>query len=139
MVSMPSSYSSYSSLRVAPLGLTLALCVAGAWDVGVLPVGCSGGGAVMGCLGRMSSRTVDSNWAAKIRYRVAVVRTVGSGSCVGMAAGRVVFGYDNTRLDIIADPYTNIHTHQINRVKKWTHTRTHRVSVGIGYPVDMLL
>jgi hypothetical protein len=48
----------------------------------------------------------------------------------GMAAGRVVFGYDNTRPDIIPDPYTNIHTHQVNRVKKWTRTRTHRVSVG---------
>jgi hypothetical protein len=49
---------------------------------------------------------------------------------VGMAAGRVVFGYDNTRPDIIPGPYTNIHTHQVNRVKKWTRTRTHRVSVG---------
>jgi hypothetical protein len=48
---------------------------------------------------------------------------------VGMAAGRLVFGYDNTRPDIIPDPYTNIHTHQVNRVKKWTRTRTHRVSV----------
>jgi hypothetical protein len=47
-----------------------------------------------------------------------------------MAAGRVVFGSDNTRPEIIPDPYTNIHTHQINRVKKWTRTRTHRVSVG---------
>jgi hypothetical protein len=45
-----------------------------------------------------------------------------------MAAGRVVFGYDNTRPDIIPDPYTNIHTHQVNRVKKWTRTRIHRVS-----------
>jgi hypothetical protein len=45
-----------------------------------------------------------------------------------MAAGRVVFGSDNTRPDIIPDPYTNIHTHQVNRVKNWT--RTHRVSVG---------
>jgi hypothetical protein len=49
---------------------------------------------------------------------------------VGMAAGRVVFGSDNTRPDIIPDPYTNIHTHQVNRVKNWTRTRTHRVSVG---------
>jgi hypothetical protein len=48
---------------------------------------------------------------------------------LGMAAGRVVFGYDNTRPYIIPDHYTNIHTHQVNRVKKWTHTRTHRVSV----------
>jgi|UPI000222019A hypothetical protein len=47
-----------------------------------------------------------------------------------MAAGRVVFGSDNTRPDIIPDPYTNIHTHQVNRVKKWTRTHTHRVSVG---------
>jgi hypothetical protein len=46
-----------------------------------------------------------------------------------MAAGRVVFGSNNTRPDIIPDPYTNIHTHQVNRVKKWTRTRTHRVSV----------
>jgi hypothetical protein len=51
-------------------------------------------------------------------------------SPVGMAAGRVVFGSDNTRPDIIPDPYTNIHTHQVNRVKKWTRTHTHRVSVG---------
>jgi hypothetical protein len=49
---------------------------------------------------------------------------------VGMAAGRVMFGSDNTRPDIIPDPYINIHTHQVNRVKKWTRTRTHRVSVG---------
>ena len=49
---------------------------------------------------------------------------------LGMAAGRVMFGSDNTRPDIIPDPYTNIHTHQVNRVKKWTRTRTHRVSVG---------
>ena len=49
---------------------------------------------------------------------------------VGMAAGRVMFGSDNTRPDIIPDPYTNIHTHQVNRVKKWTRTHTHRVSVG---------
>jgi hypothetical protein len=47
-----------------------------------------------------------------------------------MAAGRVVFGSDNIRPDIIPDPYTNIHTHQVNRVKKWTRTRTNRVSVG---------
>jgi hypothetical protein len=51
-------------------------------------------------------------------------------SWVGMAAGRVVFGSDNTRPDIIPDPYTNIHTHQVNRVKKWTRTRTQRVSIG---------
>jgi hypothetical protein len=49
---------------------------------------------------------------------------------LGMAAGRVVFGSDNTRPDIIPDPYTNIHTHQVNRVQNWTRTRTHRVSVG---------
>jgi hypothetical protein len=49
---------------------------------------------------------------------------------LGMAAGRVVFGYDNTRPDIIPDAYTNIHTHQVNRVKKWTRTRIHRVFVG---------
>jgi hypothetical protein len=49
---------------------------------------------------------------------------------LGMAAGRVVFGYDNTRPDIILGPCINIHTHQVNRVKKWTRTRTHRVSVG---------
>jgi hypothetical protein len=47
-----------------------------------------------------------------------------------MASGRVVFGYNKTRPDIIPDPYTNIHTYQVNRVKKWTRTRTHRVSVG---------
>jgi hypothetical protein len=61
--------------------------------------------------------------------------SIGSHLRVGMAAGRVVFGSDNTRPDIIPDPYTNIHTHQVNRVKKWTRTRTHRVSV--GYPVDL--
>jgi hypothetical protein len=47
-----------------------------------------------------------------------------------MAAGRVVFGYNNTRPDIIPDPYTNIHTQQANRVKKWTRTRAHRVPIG---------
>jgi hypothetical protein len=52
------------------------------------------------------------------------------GLYVGMAAGRVVFGYDNTRPDIIPSPYTNIHTHKVNQVKKWTPTRTHRVSIG---------
>jgi hypothetical protein len=49
---------------------------------------------------------------------------------LGMAAGRVVFGSDNTWSDIIPDPYTNMYTHQVNRVKKWIRTRTHRVSVG---------
>jgi hypothetical protein len=47
-----------------------------------------------------------------------------------MAAGRIVFGYNNTRPNIIPAPYTNIHTHQANRVKKWTRTRAHRVSGG---------
>jgi hypothetical protein len=47
-----------------------------------------------------------------------------------MAAGRVVFGYNNTRPDIIPDRYTNIHTHQANRVKKWTYIHVHRVPVG---------
>jgi hypothetical protein len=51
-------------------------------------------------------------------------------SSIGMATGRVVFGYNNTRPDIIPAPYTNIHTHQANRVKKWTRTRAHRVPVG---------
>ena len=58
-------------------------------------------------------------------------------SMIGMAAGRVVFGSDNTRPDIIPDPYTNIHTHQVNRVKKWTRTHTHRVSVGYRVPVPI--
>jgi hypothetical protein len=47
-----------------------------------------------------------------------------------MAAGRVVFGYDNTRPDIIPDPYTNIHTHQVNRVKNGL------VPVSTGYRVS---
>jgi hypothetical protein len=47
-----------------------------------------------------------------------------------MAAGRVVFGYNNTRPEIIPAPYTNIHTHQANLVKKWTRTRAHRVPIG---------
>jgi hypothetical protein len=53
-----------------------------------------------------------------------------------MAAGRVVFGSDNTRPDIIPDPYTNIHIHQVNRVKKWTVPVPTGYPSGIGYPVD---
>jgi hypothetical protein len=56
-----------------------------------------------------------------------------------MAAGRVVFGYDNTRPDIIPDPYTNIHTHQVNRVKNGPVLVPTEYPSGIGYPVDMLL
>jgi hypothetical protein len=54
-----------------------------------------------------------------------------------MAAGRVVLGYDNTRPDIIPDPYTNIHTHQVNRIKNGPVPIGY--PSGIGYPVDMLL
>jgi hypothetical protein len=61
------------------------------------------------------------------------------GRRVGMAAGRVVFGYDNTRSDIISGPYTNIHTHQVNRVKNGPVPIPTGYTSGIGYPVDMLL
>jgi hypothetical protein len=47
-----------------------------------------------------------------------------------MAAGRVVFGYGNTRPDIVPDLLTTIHTHQTNRARNCTRTRIHRVPVG---------
>jgi hypothetical protein len=47
-----------------------------------------------------------------------------------MAAGRILFGYNNTRLEIVPDTSTNIHTHQANRVRNCTRTRVHWVSIG---------
>jgi hypothetical protein len=41
-----------------------------------------------------------------------------------------VFGYTNTRSDIIPDPSTNIHTHQANQAKNCTRTRAHQVPIG---------
>jgi hypothetical protein len=55
-----------------------------------------------------------------------------SRSVLGYMRGRTL-GWQQVGLCsglIIPDPYTNIHTHQVNRVKNWTRTRTHRVSVG---------
>jgi hypothetical protein len=49
---------------------------------------------------------------------------------VGMAAGRILFGYNNTRLEIVPETSTNIHTHQANRARNCTRTRAHRVSTG---------
>jgi hypothetical protein len=51
-------------------------------------------------------------------------------SYVGMAAGRVLFGYNNTRPEIVPETSTNIHTHQANRARNCTRTHAHRVSTG---------
>jgi hypothetical protein len=58
---------------------------------------------------------------------------------LGMAAGRIMFGYSNTRPDVVTESSTNIHIHQANRTRNYTRIRTHRVPSGIGYPVDMFL
>jgi hypothetical protein len=47
-----------------------------------------------------------------------------------MAVGRVVFGYNNTRSDIVPEPSINIHTQQANRVRICTRTRAYRVPGG---------
>jgi hypothetical protein len=49
---------------------------------------------------------------------------------LGMAAGRVLFGYNNTRPEIVPETSTNIHTHQANRARNCTRTHAHRVSTG---------
>jgi hypothetical protein len=49
---------------------------------------------------------------------------------IGMAAGRVLFGYNNTRPEIVPETSTNIHTHQANRTRNCTRTHAHRVSTG---------
>jgi hypothetical protein len=49
---------------------------------------------------------------------------------VGMAAGRVLFGYNNTRPEIVPETSTNIHTHQANQARNYTRTHTHQVSTG---------
>jgi hypothetical protein len=49
---------------------------------------------------------------------------------LGMAAGRILFGYNNTRPKIVPETSTNIHTHQANRARNFTRTRAHRVSTG---------
>jgi hypothetical protein len=49
---------------------------------------------------------------------------------VGMAAGRVLFEYNNTRPEIVPETSTNIHTHQVNRARNYTRTHAHRVSTG---------
>jgi hypothetical protein len=47
-----------------------------------------------------------------------------------MAAGRILFGYNNTQPEIVPEICTNIDTHQANRARNCTRTRTHRVSTG---------
>jgi hypothetical protein len=59
---------------------------------------------------------------------------------VEMAAGRVLFGYNNnTRPEIVPEASTNIHTHQANRARNCTRTHSHRVSteyrVSSGYVI----
>jgi hypothetical protein len=49
---------------------------------------------------------------------------------IGMAVGRVLFGYNNTRPEIVPETSTNIHTHQANRARNCTRTHAHRVSTG---------
>jgi hypothetical protein len=60
-------------------------------------------------------------------------------SVLGMAAGRVLFGYNNTRPEIVPETSTNIHTHQANRARNCTRTHAHRVStvyrVSSGYVI----
>jgi hypothetical protein len=51
---------------------------------------------------------------------------------IGMAAGRVLFEYNNTRPDIVPRPSINIHTHQGNQVE--ICTRAHPVPVGYRLP-----
>jgi hypothetical protein len=51
-------------------------------------------------------------------------------ACLGMAAGRVLFGYNNTRPEIVLETSTNIHTYQANRARNCTRTHAHRVSTG---------
>jgi hypothetical protein len=78
---MPSSYSSYSSLRVAPLGLLFGALGGGSRERRCDPRRCSGAAAVLGCLGRVSSWTVDSNWVVQINSQSGQsreqIRTVG--------------------------------------------------------------
>jgi hypothetical protein len=66
-------------------------------------------------------------------------RRQGYPSELGMAAGRILFGYTNTRPEIVPETSTNIHTHQANRARNCTRTRAHRVStryrVSSGYVV----
>jgi hypothetical protein len=52
------------------------------------------------------------------------------GAYIGMAAGQILFGYNNTRPEIVPETSTNIHTHQANRARNCTCTRAHRVSTG---------
>jgi hypothetical protein len=59
-----------------------------------------------------------------------VVARSSRGRWVGMAAGRVLFGYNNTRPEIVPETSTNIHTHQANRARNCTRTHAHRVSTG---------
>jgi hypothetical protein len=47
-----------------------------------------------------------------------------------MAAGRILFGYNNTRPEIVSEICTNIDTHQANRARNCIRTRAHRVSTG---------
>jgi hypothetical protein len=49
---------------------------------------------------------------------------------VGMTTGRILFGYNNTRPEIVPGTSTNIHTHQANRARNCTRTHAHRVSTG---------
>ena len=49
---------------------------------------------------------------------------------LGMASGRILFGYNNTRPEIVPETSTNIHTHQANRARNYTRTHAHRVSTG---------
>jgi hypothetical protein len=49
---------------------------------------------------------------------------------VGMTVGRILFGYHNTRPEILPDTSTNIHTHQANQARNGTRTHAHRVSTG---------
>jgi hypothetical protein len=49
-------------------------------------------------------------------------------SSLGMAAGQILCGYNNTRPKIVLETSTNIHTHQANRMRNCTRTHVHRVS-----------
>jgi hypothetical protein len=47
---------------------------------------------------------------------------------LGMAACRILFGYNNIQPEIVPETSTNIHTHQANRARNCTRTHANRVS-----------
>jgi hypothetical protein len=85
----------------------------------------------------INSRTIyeaitDRKWISDIKGPLTVgVLTNYLQLWVGMATGRILFGYNNTRPEIVPETSTNIHTHQPNRARNCTCTR-----VSTGYRVS---